>query len=222
MTPRSPHDTGPDDVGARTRDLEGPRVVLASASPRRRELLEMLRLSIDIRPAHVDESARDGEAPEALAERLARDKATAVARDAADALVIGSDTIVVVDDEVLGKPTGETDAVAMLLRLSGRSHRVLTGIAVVAPDGRVESSTVDVEVVFRAFDEDLAAAYVATGEPLDKAGAYGIQGLGSALVERIDGDFFAVMGLPIHRLLAHLEALGWCYRFHGLSPCEPS
>ncbi|HUF12032.1 MAG TPA: Maf family protein [Longimicrobiales bacterium] len=196
-----------------------PRLILASSSPRRRELIERLGLAFDVVPADVDESPMPGEAPGAMALRLAEAKALAVAHVRPDALVIGSDTIVVVDGAVLGKPEDEEEAVRMLLRLEGRGHRVETGIAVVAPPSaggkvaRVASSTVGVDVRFRSFDEEFARVYVRTGEPLDKAGAYGIQGYGSALVERIDGDYFAVMGLPVTRMLRHIEELGWGYRF---------
>ena len=181
--------------------------------------MERLGLVFEVLPADVDESPLRGEAPAAMTLRLAEAKALSIAHVRPGALVVGSDTIVVVDGDVLGKPAGEEDAVRMLLRLQDREHRVETGIAVVAPplDGgrvaRVASSTVAVTVRFRAFDEDYARAYVQTGEPLDKAGAYGIQGYGSALVERIDGDYFAVMGLPVTRLLQHLAELGWAYRF---------
>ena len=201
------------------------KLVLASASPRRRELIERLGLAFEVLPADVDETPRRGEAPESLARRLAEDKASAIAHVRPDALVVGSDTIVVIDGEILNKPADDDDAVRMLLRLQGREHRVETGIAVVAPPqpggkaARVASSVVGVDVRFRAFDADYARAYVATREPLDKAGAYGIQGYGSALVERIDGDYFAVMGLPVARMLTHLHELGWAYRFGaGLTP----
>ena len=205
-----------------------PRLVLASASPRRRELIERLGLPFEVLPADVDESPMRGEAPEAMARRLAEAKALAIAHVRPHALVVGSDTIVVVDGDVLGKPADDDQAVRMLMRLQGREHRVETGIAVVAPPSpgakaaRVASSVVGVDVRFRPFDEAFARAYVATGEPLDKAGAYGIQGFGSALVERIDGDYFAVMGLPVVRMLEHLRELGWEYRFsEGLSATTP-
>lgn len=215
-------------VGHQASGVRAIRLILASGSPRRRELIERLGLVFDVVPADVDESTLPGEAPEAMARRLAEAKALAVAHLHPEALVVGSDTIVVIDGEVLGKPTSEQDAVAMLMRLQGREHRVETGVAVVAPppDGsrtaRVASSTVGVDVRFRAFDADLARAYVRTGEPLDKAGAYGIQAYGSALVERIDGDYFAVMGLPVARMLKHMEELGWTYRFEdALQPSKP-
>lgn len=198
-----------------------PSVVLASGSPRRRQLLEMLGIAFDVMPASVDEAPLEGESARQMAQRLARAKARAVALRRPDAYVIGSDTVVVLDRDVLGKPADAVDAATMLMRLQGRVHRVETGIAVVAPDGRTQSSGVGVDVRVRAFDRPFAEAYVATGEPMDKAGAYGIQGLGAALVERIDGDFYAVMGLPITALLQHLGRLGLQYRFSGLYAERP-
>lgn len=197
-----------------------PPLALASQSPRRAELLRTLNLTFDVAPADIDEAYRPGETPSAHAERLAREKALTVARRRPDALVVGSDTVVVVDDVVLGKPADGADAVAMLMRLQGRSHSVETGVAVAYAGDRAVSAVESVRVVFRAFDEQTAADYVATGEPMDKAGAYGIQGFGRTLVERIDGDFFAVMGLPVVRMLGLFEALGWRYRFDGLHRIE--
>jgi septum formation protein len=196
--------------------VKAPRIVLASASPRRRELLERLGLAVEVRPAHVDETALPGEQPRAHVERLAREKAEAVAAAAADALVIGGDTVVVLDGEIVTKPADREEAVAMLLGLQGREHRVDTGVAVAAPGGRTAAAVVSAEVRFRPFDRTMAEAYVGTGEPLDKAGAYGIQGYGSVLVEEIRGDYFAVMGLPVARLVRLLEELGWRYDFGGL------
>lgn len=192
-----------------------PRLVLASASPRRLQLLRMLGLEVEVRAAAIDETYLAGEEPGAHAERLAREKAVAVAAVFADAVVIGSDTVVTVDGDVLGKPRDAGDAVELLLRLQGRTHTVATGIAV-ATGGAVRSAVERVEVRFRAFDEATARAYAATGEPLDKAGAYGIQGYGSTLVEGITGDYFAVMGLPVARTMRLLEAAGWRYDFTGL------
>lgn len=192
-----------------------PSIVLASSSPRRAQLLAMLDLRFEIEPADIDERYTPGEEPAAHAERLAREKAIAVARQQQDSLVIGSDTVVVLDGEVLGKPRDAEEAIRMLLRLQGREHVVATGIAV-AHRGEVRSDVEEVRVRFRAFDAERARAYVSTGEPMDKAGAYGIQGYGAALVERIEGDYFAVMGLPIARLMMLLEALGYHYDFHGL------
>jgi septum formation protein len=192
-----------------------PRLILASKSPRRVQLLQMLGLEFEVRPADVEESRAAGELPAAYAERLARDKAAAIAVAQADAVVIGSDTVVVVDDEVLEKPRDETEAVAMLMRLQGRAHEVATGIAL-AYRGEARTGVERVAVTFRPFSERTARAYAATGEPLDKAGAYGIQGFGAALVEGIEGDFFAVMGLPVARLIAMLAELGFEYDFRGL------
>ena len=187
-----------------------PRVVLASASPRRRDLLSLIGIEHEVRPANIDESYRDGETPRAHAERLAREKAEAI--EAPDAVTIGSDTIVVVDGEVLGKPRDDAHAAEMLERLSGRSHVVMTGVAV-RWQHRMASSLVEVRVTFRELARDEIQAYVATGEPMDKAGAYGIQGYGATIVERIDGDYFAVMGLPLERLVTLLRELGIRYAF---------
>lgn len=197
-----------------------PPLVLASQSPRRAQLLGMLGLTFEVAPADVDETLLPDEAPAAHAERLARAKALAVAALRPDALVIGSDTVVVVDGDVLGKPRDMADAVRMLMRLQDRTHVVQTGIAVAYEREHAISSVESVAVSFRAFDERTAAAYVETGEPLDKAGAYGIQGYGSTLVERIEGDYFAVMGLPIVRLVRLLDQLGWRYDFDGLQRIE--
>jgi septum formation protein len=192
-----------------------PPLVLASQSPRRAQLLAMLGLRFIVSPADVDETYGVGEEPTAHAERLAREKAASVAPGHPDALVVGSDTVVVVDGAVLGKPRDAEDARAMLMRLQGRTHEVSTGIAVAGAAG-VRSAVENVRVHFRAFDAAVARRYVDTGEPLDKAGAYGIQGCGAALVDRIEGDFFAVMGMPIARLLKLLELHGWRYVFRGL------
>lgn len=190
-------------------------LVLASRSPRRTQLLGQLGLAHDVVAADVAETVLPGEAPAEHVERLAREKAQTVARIRPRAWVIGSDTVVVVDDEILGKPADAEEATRMLLRLQGREHVVMTGVAV-ARATTVASAVERVRVRFRAFDEDLARAYVATGEPLDKAGAYGIQGRGAALVEAIEGDYFAVMGLPLARLLGLLEHLGHRYDFSRL------
>ncbi len=193
-----------------------PPLVLASQSPRREQLLRMLGLQFDVTPADVDETYRRGEHAKAHAERLAREKALKVSGSRPEALVIGSDTVVVLDRKVLGKPSDAEEAVDMLMRLQGRTHRVETGIALATPDRLVLSGIETVRVHFRPFDRALAEEYVATQEPMDKAGAYGIQGFGAAIVERIDGDFFAVMGLPIGRMLGLLRAAGWRYNFQRL------
>jgi septum formation protein len=198
-----------------------PRLILASQSPRRAELLERLGLSFEITPADIDESYLPHESPTAHAERLAREKAETISRREPGALVVGSDTIVVIDGEVLGKPRDPAAAVAMLTRLSGREHEVFTGVAVAAGE-RVESALEPVRVRFRELDRAECEAYVATGEPMDKAGAYGIQGYGSSIVESIDGDFFAVMGLPVVRTLELLRRHGWRYAFGSLQREMPS
>ncbi|HEX2166239.1 MAG TPA: Maf family protein [Longimicrobiales bacterium] len=192
--------------------MSAPRIILASQSPRRADLLRMLGLTFDTIPADIDETYRAGEEPGPHAERLAREKAQAIASREPAAVVIGSDTVVILDGEVLGKPRDEADAIAMLMRLQGREHEVATGIAV-SVGGTLRSSVERVRVHFRPFGDAVAAAYVTTREPMDKAGAYGIQGYGATLVDRIEGDFFAVMGLPICRMIELLEAAGLTYSF---------
>lgn len=195
-----------------------PRVVLASASPRRRDLLTLIGIPHEVRPADVDESVLPGESPAAYVERLARDKATALGDH--DAVCIGSDTTVVIDGEILAKPESEADAARMLRQLSGRAHVVLTGVAVAWRE-RVESAVEEVGVAFRALSDDDIARYVATREPMDKAGAYGIQGFGATIVTRVDGDYFAVMGLPVNRMARLFERLGLRYPFGALEASRP-
>jgi septum formation protein len=149
-------------------------------------------------------------------ERLARDKAHTLALQYPDALVIGSDTIVVIDGAILGKPSDAADAMAMLERLSGREHTVYTAVAV-ARGERALSAVEAVRVQFRALTREQIEAYVRTGEPMDKAGAYGIQGFGATMVARIDGDYFAVMGLPLGRLVELLSGMGYRYAFEPLT-----
>lgn len=197
----------------RSRDV---RVILASASPRRRDLLTLVGIAHDVRPADIDEAYLEGETPAEHAERLAREKAAAIATDDPEAVTIGSDTIVVVDGQVLGKPRDAAHARAMLRQLSGRSHAVITGIAAMW-HGRTVSAIEQVDVTFRPLDDDEIDAYIATGEPMDKAGAYGIQGYGATIVTRVDGDYFAVMGLAVNRLVRLLESLGLRYAFGPLT-----
>lgn len=188
------------------------RVILASQSPRRRELLTQIGIAHEVRPADIDESVWPGEDPVAHSERLARAKAHTLALQYPEAVVIGSDTIVVIDGAILGKPADREEAVAMLERLSGREHTVYTAVAV-AHEGRTLSGVEAVQVQFRPLSRGQIDAYIATGEPADKAGAYGIQGFGATLVQRIDGDYFAVMGLPLGRLVELIRALGYEYLF---------
>ena len=198
-----------------------PELVLASQSPRRRELLALIGLAHEVRPADIDESYLEGETPEEHCERLARGKASALAGQVnRDAVIIGSDTIVVVDGQVLGKPADAADAMRMLRMLSGRSHTVLTAVAV-ARGARLESAVERVSVSFRAIDDGEIAAYIATREPMDKAGAYGIQGYGATIVSRIEGDYFAVMGLALNLLVRLLARVGLRYEFGRLLETAP-
>jgi septum formation protein len=191
--------------------------VLASASPRRADILRQLGLDPDVLPADVDETYLEGETPAQHVERLARAKAEAVARAEPEALVVGADTVVVQGARVLAKPIDAAEAVEMLRSLSGRSHEVLSGLALRGPGGTV--SRVSRTMVFmRPFDDEVMSAYVGTGEPLDKAGAYGIQGLGAALVERIEGDYYSVVGFPVGAFLELLEQVGWRFLSGRLAP----
>ncbi len=198
-----------------------PRLILASASPRRAELLTRLGLTFDVVPSDIPEDGLDGEAPAAHAERLSREKAMKVSEAHPDALVLAGDTVVVREGALLGKPRDVEEAVAMLSSLSGRSHRVISGLALIFPDGRIRSGSLTTEVTFRPFDEAFARRYAETGEPLDKAGAYGIQGLGSALVKGIRGDYHTVMGLPLPLFLDLLREEGWRYEFGELVRTDP-
>jgi septum formation protein len=187
-------------------------LTLASSTTRRRQLLEMHGIPLRVLPSNIPEIRRPVETPMDYVERLAREKALSVP----GGLVLGADTTVVVRDEVLEKPIDAADALRMLRKLQGRTHQVVTSVALVA-DETIHQATDVTNVVFRRLTDSFLEAYVATGEPMDKAGAYGIQGYGAALVERIDGDFFSVMGLPIRLVLELLERAGHGYRFDGRS-----
>ena len=196
------------------------RLVLASRSPRRKALLERLGLVLEISPAEVDESRRPGEAPRRHVRRLAAEKARKVAKALVGegrAFVIGADTEVVLDGEALGKPADLEDARRMLHLLSGRRHEVITGYAILpvprpvprsAPGASVTSGVVSTQVELKALDEDEIDAYLATGEPMHKAGAYAIQGVGAFLVRRIRGSHSNVIGLPVCEVVEALRALG--------------
>lgn len=173
----------------------------------------MLGLDFEVVIPEVDESRFAGEAPAPYVERLARTKAVAVASRVAGRVVLAGDTVVVVDDEVLGKPADREDAARMLRRLSGRDHSVATGLALVVPDGSVYSGVCTTGVSMREFDEDTITRYVATGEPLDKAGAYAIQSLGAALVGSVRGDYYSVVGLPVSLLIDLLGQGGFSHNF---------
>jgi len=197
--------------------LRTPRIVLASASPRRRELLALIGIQHEVLPANIDESYLAGETVREHPERLAREKASAI--HAPDAVTVGSDTIVVVDGDVLGKPRDRQHAAEMLRRLEGRSHTVMTGVAV-RWRGQVVSGLEEVGVTFRSLTDAEIARYIDTGEPMDKAGAYGIQGFGATIVDRVDGDYFAVMGLPLNRLVRLLRSVGLGYEFGTVTVAE--
>jgi nucleoside triphosphate pyrophosphatase len=184
------------------------RLILASASPRRAELLRAAGYAFEIVVANVDESMRDGESPSIYVRRLAAEKSAAVGpgADTAEAIVLGADTTVVIDDEMLGKPDDDNDSARMMRRLSGREHQVLTGISL--RRGAVELGCVETTSVFVApLSDDEIAWYVATGEGRDKAGAYAIQGVASRFIPRIEGSYSNVVGLPVSRVRELLTAI---------------
>jgi septum formation protein len=179
-------------------DQTAPSLILASSSPRRRDLLSALGLAFMVVASGADEALFESLTPEEMVVELAVRKAKAVARSAANSLVLGADTTVVLDGEWLGKPADGEEAIKMLRRLSGRMHDVFTGVAIVDPlSVAVSTRVIRSRVAIRALSRPEIAAYVATGEPLDKAGAYGIQGFGRSLVASVDGCFNNVVGLPI-------------------------
>ncbi len=171
-------------------------IILASASPRRRELLSLMGLSYEVMVSDAEEIIIAGENPKSQVERLSKTKADAIIIKEND-VVIAADTVVVSPNgEILGKPRDKTDALNMLMLLSGKTHSVFTGVTVKSSEKSM-SFSVESRVTFIPFNEQIAKAYINTGEPMDKAGAYGIQGKGGMLVERIDGDYFNIVGLPI-------------------------
>ena len=189
--------------------MNAPRILtLASTSPRRRQLLEMLGIPVEVRPSNIPEVRAPDELPAAYTLRLARAKAQSVS----GAFVLGADTTVALDEHVLEKPADAEDAVRILDMLQGRTHEVVTAVALVA-GGLVRDRVDTTLVTFRPASRSFLEAYVATGEPMDKAGAYGIQGYGAALVERVEGDFFTVMGLPVRLVIDLLGEAGWGYEF---------
>lgn len=196
-----------------------PRLVLASGSPRRAEILTALSIPFEVRVPELEERLRPDEAPAEAARRLAAEKARAIPRHDGE-IVLAADTIVAVDALPLGKPVDRDEAIEMLLRLGGRDHHVFTGLAVLSGGG-IESGVERTRVRFRPLARPECEEYVGTGEPLDKAGAYGIQGRGAALVERIDGDFYNVVGLPVRLLLSLLARHGIRYDFAGLQAVGP-
>lgn len=206
--------------GAAERTARVPDVVLASASPRRAAVLRMLGLSFSVVPADVEERREPGEPPRRYVERLSRAKVRHVVAAHPEALVIGGDTVVAMDGGVLEKPRHGAEAVRMLSSLSGSEHKVYSGLAVAA-HGRIASSVAAARVIFRTLTREVIEAYVATGEPLDKAGAYGIQGRGASLVERIEGDYYAVVGLSVAALVGLLPSVGYEYLPGGLAALPP-
>jgi septum formation protein len=182
-------------------------LILASASPRRKELLLNLKLCFNIEAADIDETILEGLPPQETVMRLAREKAEWVQKKCPEDIIIGADTIVVLDSKILGKPEGTEQAKEMLRQLSGRKHEVYSGVAVLSPE-RSEVFFERSTVTFYNLKETIIARYVATGEPLDKAGSYGIQQYGALLVKSIEGDYFNIVGLPISRLCQCLEAFG--------------
>lgn len=182
------------------------KLILASASPRRQELLAQLGLQFEVSIPSVPESK--GRDPIMAAEQAALSKASEIAGKIEDAVVIGADTVVVVDDEILGKPRSASEAVKMLKKLSGRTHRVITGMAVVDSTGRRVVDHDITFVVFRSLSEEEIRAYVDSGEGLDKAGSYGIQGLGALFIPRIEGSYSNVVGLPLAKLDEMLKHFG--------------
>ena len=186
--------------------IRPPALHLASTSPRRREILSALQLKFSVGHVDVDETPKVGEAPADMALRLARAKAEAGIAGAGD-LVLAADTVVAVDGRSLGKPADERDCLDMLDALSGRSHKVLTGVALRGPDGTITALSAT-DVYFREISRDEALAYWQSGEPADKAGAYAIQGLGGVFVERIEGSYSGVVGLPVFETVTLLREAG--------------
>jgi septum formation protein len=173
-----------------------PMLVLASASPRRQELLRNAGITFEVQPAHITENSLPGETAKDCAERLAREKALAVARQRPHDCVLGADTVVVVDGQLLGKPSDTTAAARMLRMLSGRQHQVITGVCLVV-DGKPSVASETTLVTMTEITGQEIADYIATGEPMDKAGAYAIQGIASRWIPRIEGDYSNVVGLPV-------------------------
>ena len=179
-------------------------IILASASPRRSELMTLAGFRFDVICADIDEIVPEKALPQEVVMSLALQKAQAVAKDHRKSAVVGSDTVVALDGKILGKPHSESEAAEMLRSLSGRIHKVYTGVAIVCGE-KVTSFFEETEVEFYTLTDQEILDYVATGEPMDKAGAYGIQGRGAVLVKRINGDYFNVMGLPISKVYRELK-----------------
>ncbi len=186
------------------------RLILASASPRRRQLLYEAGIDFAVIPSHTTEEVQPGEFPEAYALRVAREKAQEVAQQFPGSWVLGADTIVTLDGHILGKPKDADDAHRMLRFLSGRTHRVMTAFVLIDEAGTIHTHQVVVtDVTFHSLSDEQIHTYVATGEPNDKAGAYAVQGLGSAFVKQVEGSYANVVGLPIGEVLLALQVAGF-------------
>jgi len=184
-------------------------VILASASPRRKELLEKIGLRFKVEPSNYAEALPSGLAPHELAQKISLEKAKVVAGKHKNAIVIAADTLGVIDSQILGKPHTEKEARKMLATISGKSHSVITGFSIIdAGTGKTISRSVETKVYIRKLTPAEIDAYVKSKEPLDKAGAYAIQGLGAVLVEKIEGDYFNVIGLPLSALAEVLKEFG--------------
>lgn len=184
-------------------------IALGSASPRRADLLRQIGLSFDIQPSHIDETILPGEDPASYCERTALKKARDVAKRCSARLVIGADTVVVLDGQIIGKPGSEADAYSMLERLSGQTHQVVTGVCVFeCTSGEYEVFSVISSVAFRTIDPQEIERYIATGEPMDKAGAYAVQGIGAVFVRSISGSYSNIMGLPLYETARALGRFG--------------
>ena len=192
------------------------RLVLASSSPRRRDLLNQVGLQFEIIPSKVEEKTGNGESPIKYVLRLAKEKALDVASNSKDSWIIAADTIVLIDGEILGKPAGEKEACEMLLKLSGREHKVITGFCIFDTDtGESFREHVETTVAIKKLAEEEIRGYIKTGEPFDKAGSYAIQGDGSFMVKEIKGSYTNVVGLPISELIEALDRLGAVSLFDG-------
>jgi septum formation protein len=184
-------------------------LILASASPRRQELLREAGISFATHPAHIREERKNGEKPLEYALRLAREKAQAVAGQFAGRYVLGADTIVVVDEKVLEKPSDHKDAGRMLRLLSGRGHQVTTGVSLISPRGHTDTRACSTQVFFRELEEEEIQQYIATNEPMDKAGAYAIQGGAARWARRMEGEYSNVVGLPLPLVTEMLRVNGF-------------
>jgi septum formation protein len=184
-------------------------IILASASPRRKELLEKIGLKFEVDPSDSNEILRLDIPPERMVKAISHEKALTVAQKYTDAIIIAADTLGIFNGKIITKPANRDEAKAMLLELSGKSHRVITGFTILdTASKKVTSHTVETKVYFKKLTEEEIDHYINSGEPLDKAGAYGIQGLGSVLIKKIAGDFYNVIGLPISALADNLKKFG--------------